>query len=322
MSTESKARFEQDGALGTLTLDSPPLNLIGQQLIADLLAALDAVEHADGLRALLLRGDGKVFSAGADVALFAGMGAAEMRPLIDSFLELGRRIEQLPFPTLAAVHGTCMAGGFELALFCDLIWAAEGTMLGLPETRLGIVPLAGGVERLAARAGLGRARTVALEGDLYRAEEFAAWGAIDRVVAADELHAAAETFAHRLADGPSRAYSVVKDLGRRPSPAADPQRPTNRASRRSTNERSPSRPSSVSNRSATSCAKRASDAAIRMSAASSSSIASVITHPCTAATTGVVQMPSLRHGSRRPGPENSMPTSRIRGPTSARSRRR
>ena len=214
MSTESKARFEQDGALGTLTLDSPPLNLIGQELIADLLAAVGAVEQADGLRALLLRGDGKVFSAGADVALFAGMGADEMRPVIDSFLDLGRRIEQLPFPTLAAVHGTCMAGGFELALFCDLIWAAAGTMVGLPETRLGIVPLAGGVERLAARAGLGRARTVALEGELYRAEELVAWGAIDRVVAANDLHAAAEAFARRLAGGPSRAYSVVKDLAR------------------------------------------------------------------------------------------------------------
>ena len=73
MSTESKVRFEQDGALGTLTLDSPPLNLIGDELIADLLAAIDAVEQADGLRSLLLRGEGKVFSAGADVALFAGM---------------------------------------------------------------------------------------------------------------------------------------------------------------------------------------------------------------------------------------------------------
>src|SRR3954465_5960009 len=155
MSTESKVRFEQDGALATLTLDSPPLNLIGDELIGDLVAALDVVEQADGLRALLRRGEGSVFSAGADVTLFAGMGADEMRPLIESFLDLGRRIEQLAFPTLAAVHGTCMAGGFELALFCDLIWAAEGTMMGLPETRLGIVPLAGGVERLAARAGLG-----------------------------------------------------------------------------------------------------------------------------------------------------------------------
>jgi enoyl-CoA hydratase/carnithine racemase len=137
-----------------------------------------------------------------------------MRPLIASFLDLGNRIERLPFPTIAAVHGTCMAGGFELALFCDLVWAAEGTMLGLPETRLGIVPLAGGVERVAARAGLGRARTIAIGGDLYPADELAAWGVIDRVLPGEDLHAAAEAFARRLADGPTRAFAVVKDLAR------------------------------------------------------------------------------------------------------------
>jgi enoyl-CoA hydratase/carnithine racemase len=207
-------RFARDGALGTVTLASPPLNLIGQQLISDLLAAISEVETADGLRALVLRGEGKVFSAGADVALFAGMTAHELRPLIGSFMDLGHRIERLPFPTLAAVHGTCMAGGFELALFCDLIWAAEGTMLGLPETRLGIVPLAGGIERIAARAGLGRARSVALGGELHSAEEFAAWGVIDRVLAADELHSAAAEFAARLAAGPTRAFAVVKQLTR------------------------------------------------------------------------------------------------------------
>jgi enoyl-CoA hydratase/carnithine racemase len=213
-SAEPKVRFTRDGALGTVTLASPPLNLIGGQLISDLLAAVDEVEAADGLRAVVLRGEGKVFSAGADVALFAGMTAQQLRPLIGSFLDLGHRIERLPFPTLAAVHGTCMAGGFELALFCDLIWAAEGTMLGLPETRLGIVPLAGGVERIAARAGLGRARSVALGGQLHTAEEFAAWGAIDRVLPADELYSTVEEFASRLATGPSRAYAVVKELSR------------------------------------------------------------------------------------------------------------
>ena len=213
-SAEPKVRFTRDGALGTVTLASPPLNLIGQQLISDLLAAVDQVEAAEGLRALVLRGEGKVFSAGADVALFAGMTAQELRPLIGSFLDLGHRIEGLPFPTLAAVHGTCMAGGFELALFCDLIWAAEGTMLGLPETRLGIVPLAGGVERIAARAGLGRARSIGLGGDLHTAEEFAAWGAIDRVLPADELHRAAKEFAGRLAAGATRAFAVVKELTR------------------------------------------------------------------------------------------------------------
>lgn len=210
----SRVRFAQDGALGIVTLDSPPLNLIGGELVADLLAAIVEVEAAAGLRGLLLRGEGKVFSAGADVHLFAGLGAEEMRPLISSFLDLGRRIEQLAFPTVAAVHGTCMAGGLELALFCDLIWAAEGTMLGLPETTIGIVPLAGGVERVAARAGLGRARTIALSGDLYSAEDFATWGVIDRVLPADELHAKAEAFARTLADGPTRALAAVKELVR------------------------------------------------------------------------------------------------------------
>ena len=211
-SAEPTVRFTRDGALGMVTLASPPLNLIGQQLISDLLAAVDQVEAAQGLRALVLRGEGKVFSAGADVALFAGMTAQQLRPLIGSFLDLGNRIERLPYPTLAAVHGTCMAGGFELALFCDLIWAAEGTMLGLPETRLGIVPLAGGVERVAARAGLGRARSVALGGDLHAAEEFAACGVIDRVLPVDELHSTAKEFAGRLAAGPTRAFAVVKEL--------------------------------------------------------------------------------------------------------------
>ena len=213
-SADPKVRFTRDGPLGTVTLASPPLNLIGQQLISDLLASLDQVEAADGLRALVLRGEGEVFSAGADVALFAGMSAQQLRPLIGSFLDLGHRIERLPFPTLAAVHGTCMAGGFELALFCDLIWAAEGTMLGLPETRLGIVPLAGGVERIAMRAGLGRARSVALGGELHTAEEFAAWGVIDRVLATDELPSVAQKFANRLAAGPTRAFAVVKQLTR------------------------------------------------------------------------------------------------------------
>src|SRR6478752_1680283 len=194
---QSTVRFVQDGAVGTVTLDSPPLNLIGQRLISDLLAAFDQVDAAQGLRALVLQGEGNVFSAGADVEIFAGMSAAQLRPLIGSFLDLGHRIERLPFPTLAPVHGTCMAGGFELALFCDVIWAAEGTMLGLPESRLGIVPLAGGVERIAARAGLGRARMVALGGDLHRAEEIAAWGAVDRVLPDDDLESASEEFARR-----------------------------------------------------------------------------------------------------------------------------
>ena len=208
----STARFVEEDGLGVLTLDSPPLNLLGQEVIGDLVAALDQIEANEGLRALLVRGEGKVFSAGADVSLFAGKGAAEMRPLLASFLDLGRRLEALPVPTLAAVHGTCMAGAFELALFCDLIWAAEGTLMGLPEVRLGIVPLAGGIERVAARAGLTRARALGFGGELQPAEVLAGWGVIDRVLPTDELHESAEAFARAFAGGPTEAFAVVKHL--------------------------------------------------------------------------------------------------------------
>jgi enoyl-CoA hydratase/carnithine racemase len=212
--TETKVHFIQAGGLAIITLDNPPLNQIGEPLIADLTEAIAQVEGARGLRALLLRGNGDVFSAGAEVELFVWRGAEEMRPLVASFLDLGSRVEALAFPTLAAVHGVCMAGGLELALFCDLIWAAEGTAVGLPESSLGIVPLAGGIERVAARAGLGRARTIALGGRLHTAEEFAAWGIIDRVLPATDLRDEAEKFAQKLADGPTLAYAAVKEIAR------------------------------------------------------------------------------------------------------------
>ena len=160
-SADATVRLERDGGLAVLALTNPPLTQISEQVVDDLVEVVAALEAAEDLRALLVRGEGDLFSAGADVGLFSGRSAAEMRPLIERFLDLGRRVEALRFPTLAAVHGMCVAGGLELALFCDLIWAAEGTNLGLLETRLGIVPLAGGVERVAARAGLGRARAIA-----------------------------------------------------------------------------------------------------------------------------------------------------------------
>ncbi len=206
--------FRRDGDLAIVALDSPPMNQIAEDLIEDLTGAVEQLEAADGLRALLLKGNGDVFSTGADVKLFVGRGADEMRPLIASFLDLGSRIEALRFPTLAAVHGVCMAGGFELALFCDLIWAAEGTVMGLPESSLGIVPLAGGIERVAARAGIGRARTIALGGGLHSAGDFLSWGVIDRVLPATELHGKAEKFARKLSAGPTLAYAAAKDIAR------------------------------------------------------------------------------------------------------------
>jgi enoyl-CoA hydratase/carnithine racemase len=106
----------------------------------------------------------------------------------------------------------CVAGGLELVLFLDLIWAAEGTNLGLLETRIGIVPLAGGIQRVAARAGIGRARSVALGATSSRPSSSRPWGVVDRVLPADELQPEAEKFARRLAGGPARAFAAVKQF--------------------------------------------------------------------------------------------------------------
>jgi len=210
----AKAVFTRDAGLGLITLQSPPLNLLSLELIEDVKGAVAEAESAPEMRALLMRADGPVFSAGADVQLFAGRSAAEMRPLIESFLDLGHRIEALAVPTVAAVHGTCMAGGLELALFCDLIWAAAGTTMGLPETRLGIVPLAGGIQRIALRAGIGRARSIALAGELLPAERLAEWGVVDHVTAPDDLRDGAEAFARGLSQGPTLALASVKRIAR------------------------------------------------------------------------------------------------------------
>ena len=92
MTSEPRARFAQDGPVGTVTIDNPPLNVLGQEMIADLQAAFSQAEAADGLRALMLRGEGNVFSAGADVTQFAVMSIAQVRPLVGSFIDLGHRI--------------------------------------------------------------------------------------------------------------------------------------------------------------------------------------------------------------------------------------
>ena len=111
-------RFETSGSLGILTLTNPPLNLFNEELVEDLRAAVNQAEQLP-LRALLVRADGKVFSGGADVSIFKGRTAIEARERFTSHLKTIADIEELPFPTIAAVQGACMAAGLELALACD-----------------------------------------------------------------------------------------------------------------------------------------------------------------------------------------------------------
>jgi enoyl-CoA hydratase/carnithine racemase len=207
----AKVRFSLNGDVGEIVLDDPPLNLFGLELSRDL--ATTATEARDsGARAILIRAEGDNFSAGANVEMFLGRDEAAARELIDEFMPAIRRFAEIEVPTVAVVQGFCLAAGLEVALSCDLIWAAEGTQLGLVEAVIGATPFGGGTQRLVARAGAGRAAEAVLTGRAYPAETMLEWGVVNRVVAADELQEKARAFVERLAAGPTVAHAATKRM--------------------------------------------------------------------------------------------------------------
>ena len=208
-----QVRFETLGSLGVVTLTNPPLNLFTGELIEDLRAAVTTVKQSS-LRALLVRAEGKTFSGGADVSVFKGRTAGEARERFTSHLQLIADLEELPFPTLAAVQGLCLAAGLELALACDLIWAAASARFGQVEALIGTTTLLGGVQRLAERAGPSRAREIIYTADQYDAATFERWNIVNRVVPDEVFEAQTWAFAQRLANGPTLAYAAGKRIVR------------------------------------------------------------------------------------------------------------
>lgn len=180
-----RIRFEQVGRVGSILVEAPPLNLFGEGMGEELVSALDAAEGA-GLRALIIRAEGKVFTGGVDVQLFEGLSAADAESLAHDLLAITRRVEDLPFPTISSVAGLCLTWGFELSLACDLIWAADSARFGLVERVVGITPFMGGVQRVAERAGPARGRELVMTGELYASETLRQWGVVNRVVALAE----------------------------------------------------------------------------------------------------------------------------------------
>ena len=125
-----------------------------------------------------------------------------------------RRLEALPIPTLALVHGLCLTAGLEVALGCDMIWATESAQFGLVEAVVGLTPGAGGTQRMAERAGPARAREFVMTGGLYDAATLERWNVVNRVVPDDELLEKGMRFAQRLAAGPTKAHAATKRIVR------------------------------------------------------------------------------------------------------------
>ncbi|MFI7118860.1 enoyl-CoA hydratase/isomerase family protein [Amycolatopsis sp. NPDC049868] len=205
-------RLDREDDLAVLTIASPPLNLYTAELQRELGEAIGELESTPP-RAALIRAEGKIVSGGVDVSLFdAQSNAAEAKVLFDEMLAIPDRIAALPFPTVFAAHGLCLTWAFEVAVACDIILASEKAKFGLVERVVGLTPTMGGTQRLAARAGVGRAKEFVMTGATYDAATLERWNVVNRVFPADGFDEAVRAFTTDLAQGPTRAHAATKKV--------------------------------------------------------------------------------------------------------------
>jgi enoyl-CoA hydratase/carnithine racemase len=169
------------------------------------------------LRAVLIRGEGPAFSAGIDVTTFMVLAQeygphwqSRMRAITDEFQGVLTRLERLELPTIALLHGHCLGLALEMAFACDIRIAAKNTLLGLPETRLGIIPDVGGTTRLTRIVGPGRAKELIFTGRQFDAADAERWGIVNHVVPADELLAKGEALAAEISLAAPLAVGMAK----------------------------------------------------------------------------------------------------------------
>ncbi|MFQ3558831.1 enoyl-CoA hydratase-related protein [Streptomyces gramineus] len=197
--------------VGTLRLDRPPMNALDvatQDRLKEL--AEEATRRAD-VRAVVIYGGEKVFAAGADIKEMQNMDHAAMivrsRGLQDAFTAVAR----IPKPVVAAVTGYALGGGCELALCADFRIAADNAKLGQPEIQLGLIPGAGGTQRLPRLVGPSKAKDLIFTGRMVKADEALTIGLVDRVVPAADVYTEAHAWAARLAQGPAIALRAAKE---------------------------------------------------------------------------------------------------------------
>ena len=197
-----------DGGVTLVRLNNPPMNALSQALLAQLRDTARVVAADASVKAVVIAGSDKAFAAGADISEFGGRDEAQAIAL--AFREAFDAIAAIPRPVIAAIHGYALGGGLELAMACDLRVAGETARVGQPEILLGIIPGAGGTQRLARLVGPARAKELIWSGRQVRAEEAQAIGLVDRVVVPAEVEHAALHWAEQLGKGAVAAMGLAK----------------------------------------------------------------------------------------------------------------
>ncbi|WP_328461763.1 enoyl-CoA hydratase-related protein [Actinoplanes sp. NBC_00393] len=203
-------RLEIADGIGTIRLDRPPMNALNVQVQEELRAAAQALSDDASVRAVIVYGGEKVFAAGADITEFATVSYPDMVARAGALSSAIDSIARIPKPVVAAITGYALGGGCELALACDWRVVAEDAKLGQPEIKLGLIPGAGGTQRLARLVGPARSKDLIFSGRMVDSDEALRIGLADRVVPAAEVYSTAVELVRPYLTGPAFALRAAK----------------------------------------------------------------------------------------------------------------
>lgn len=203
-------RLEVEAGIGTIRLDRPPMNALDTEVQDGLRAAAEEAALRRDVAAVIVHGGEKVFAAGADIKQMRAMSYTDMVDRSGALQDAVTAVARIAKPTVAAITGYALGGGCELALACDFRVAGDNARLGQPEILLGVIPGAGGTQRLARLIGPARAKDLIFTGRFVDAAEALAIGLVDEVVGADDVYAAARRRVERYVGGPAYALRAAK----------------------------------------------------------------------------------------------------------------
>jgi enoyl-CoA hydratase/carnithine racemase len=202
--------LETADGIGTIRLNRPPVNALNDQVTGELADAARAAESSDEIHAVIIYGGEKVFAAGADINEMAEAGYAAMVTRSGRLQESLGLVAGIGKPVVAAITGYALGGGLELALAADFRVAGESARVGQPEILLGVIPGAGGTQRLPRLVGPARAKDIVFSGRMLKAAEAHAIGLVDRVAPDDSVYQAALDMVKQYAAGPALALRAAK----------------------------------------------------------------------------------------------------------------
>ncbi|MCA0969876.1 enoyl-CoA hydratase [Halobacillus litoralis] len=208
----STLTVHKENHVANITIESPPANALSSTILKDLSNELDQIEQDSSIKAILLKGEGKFFSAGADIKEFTSFQeASDYEALASKGQQLFHRIENFHIPVIAAIHGAALGGGLELAMSCHIRYVTHDAKIGLPEINLGIIPGFAGTQRLPRYVGSAKAYEMTLTGVPISGEEAVSYGLANQSFSDEELLPAAEKLAETIASksGPS-IHQVMK----------------------------------------------------------------------------------------------------------------